>query len=222
MGIVQLLPLPLKGPMIRFREQAKQNQMKKRSPDTRLMNKAVHYLGRYASSRHKLAEVLGRFAQRKLLDDDPDEVKTSIANIVKHCVDLGYLDDEQFAQNQARSQRRLGRSSRVIHQRLRQHKLDQDTIDTALAIADQDTPNGDLLAAFLFARRRRLGPFDKRGPTPATHNSNDLQRHRQRQLAALARAGFSMNISQKIIGVEDNDAAEAIIAQLENGEQPFW
>ena len=36
--------------------------------ERRLMNKAVHYLGRYTASRQRLREVLGRFADRKLSD----------------------------------------------------------------------------------------------------------------------------------------------------------
>ncbi len=34
--------------------------------EQRLMNKAVHYLGRYSASRQRLREVLQRFAMRKL------------------------------------------------------------------------------------------------------------------------------------------------------------
>ncbi len=42
--------------------------------ETRLMNKAVHYLGRYSASEQRLREVLSRFATRKLADIEPAEM----------------------------------------------------------------------------------------------------------------------------------------------------
>ena len=39
-----------------------------------MMNKAVDYLGRYASSRHKLGQILQRFANRKLTDYEADDI----------------------------------------------------------------------------------------------------------------------------------------------------
>ena len=42
----------------------------------------------------------------------------------------------------------------------------------------------------------------------------------QRQLGSLARAGFTMAISRTVIGLEDMDAAEMLIGQLEKGKDP--
>jgi len=84
--------------------------MAKAPIETRLMNKAVDYLGRYASSQQRLSEVLGRFATRKLDQHDPDEIAAAIAATVTRCQALGYVDDDAFAQSQARSHRRQGRS----------------------------------------------------------------------------------------------------------------
>ena len=42
----------------------------------------------------------------------------------------------------------------------------------------------------------------------------------QRHLGSLARAGFTMAISRKVIGLEDMDAAETLIRSLEQGEDP--
>ena len=135
--------------------------MTKSPVERRLMNKAVDYLGRYATSQHRLREVLGRFALRKLDKHEPDKIAAAISATVKRCETLGYLNDDTFAQNQASSHRQQGRSKLGIRQRLRQHRLDDTIIDAALDAADQRSANGELLAAFRFARRRRLGPFDR-------------------------------------------------------------
>lgn len=187
--------------------------------NTRLMNKAVDYLGRYATSQHRLREVLGRFALRNLDKHDPDEIAAAISATVTRCQTLGYLNDDAFAQNQARTHRQQGQSKLGIRQRLRQHRLDDTIIDAALDAADQPSANGELLAAFRFARRRRLGPFDGQ----QYDNEKDRQalgQRQQRQLGSLARAGFTMAISRTVIGLADRDAAEMLMDQLEQGEDP--
>jgi regulatory protein len=187
--------------------------------NTKLMNKAVDYLGRYATSQHRLREVLGRFALRKLDKHDPDEIAAAISATITRCQMLGYLDDSAFAQGLARSQRRQGRSKLSIRQRLRQHKLDDTMIDASLDAADEHVTNGELLSACRFARRRRLGPFDRRQYDDAKSHQVVVQRQK-RQLCSLARAGFTMEISRTVIELEDVNAAEMLIEQLEQGEDP--
>ena len=96
-----------------------------------MMNKAIDYLGRYASSRHKLGQILQRFANRKLPDYDAEDIDAAIQQTIDQCSQLGYVDDRQFAVTVARSERRLGRSQSVIRRRLRQHALSEDIITYA-------------------------------------------------------------------------------------------
>ena len=193
--------------------------MTKSPVETQLMNKAVNYLGRYATSKYRLREVLGRFALRKLDKHDPDKIAAAIHRTLKRCQTLGYLDDVAFAENQARRQRRQGRSKLGIRQRLRQHRLDETIIDAALNSADQHAANSELLAACRFARRRRLGPFDDRQYNDSKNHQAVMQRQK-RQLGSLARAGYTMAISLTIIGLKDIHAAEMLIYELEQEEDP--
>ena len=179
----------------------------------RMMNKAVDYLGRYASSRHKLGQILQRFASRKLSDYDADDIAAAIQQTIDQCSQLGYLDDRQFAVTVARGQRRLGRSEVVIRQHLRQHALDDDIIAQALAEADENIANGDLQAAIRFAQRRRLGPFAQRHS--AHHRHRDAHQWKQRDLGAMARAGFSMGISQQVLDHDNPDTINDLLCQTE-------
>ena len=113
----------------------------------------------------------------------------------------------------ARSQRRLGRSQAVIRQRLRQHALDDDVIAKALAEADENRANGDLQAAIRFAQRRRLGPFAQR--RNAHHQRLDTHQWKQRDLGAMARAGFSMATSQLVLDHEDPDTVDDLLCQTD-------
>ena len=191
--------------------------MAKSPAETRLMNKAVDYLGRFASSSHRLATVLDRFAKRKLGDYDPKDVANAIASTIARCRELGYVDDTAFAAGQARNHRRLGRSSRSIRQKLAQHHIDPDLIATAIDEADETLDDGDLLAAFVFARRRRIGPFDPR----MIEDQSQMRATRHRQLGALARAGFAMDICQRVIKCPSRADAEATIEQLETAKTGF-
>jgi len=187
--------------------------MPRKPAHVRMMNKAVDYLGRYASSRHKLGQILQRFASRKLTDYDTDDIAAAIEQTIDQCCQLGYLDDRQFAVTVARSQRRLGRSQAVIRQRLRQHALGDDIIAHALAEADENSANGDLQAAIRFAQRRRLGPFAQRHS--AHHQRLDAQQWKQRDLGAMARAGFSMATSRQILDHEDPDTIDDLLHRLD-------
>ena len=191
--------------------------MAKSPAETRLMNKAVDYLGRFASSSHRLATVLDRFAKRKLGDYDPKDVANAIASTIARCRELGYVDDTAFATGQARNHRRLGRSSRNIRQRLAQHHIDPDLIATAIYEADETLDDGDLLAAFVFARRRRIGPFDPR----MIEDQSQMRATRHRQLGALARGGFAIDICQRVIECPSRADAEATIEQLETAQTGF-
>ena len=135
--------------------------------ERRLMNKAVHYLGRYTASRQRLREVLRRFAARKLDTHDSAEVARAIDAVINDCVRLGYVDDTAFALSRARSKRRGGRSALAIRRSLQEHSIDPDLVDAALAAADEDTTDGELAAALRHAARRRLGPYAAR-PGDAT------------------------------------------------------
>ncbi len=154
------------------------------------MNKAVHYLGRYSASEHRLREVLNRFAKRKLANTETAEVVGAMTRVIEKCQRLGYIDDVAFAASQARSQRQQGKSTMAIRQRLRQHALDDAAIATALRTADADHQNAELAAAIHFARRRRLGPF---------FQGVADERTRHRHMGSLARAGFSSALCRAIL-----------------------
>jgi len=177
----------------------------KPAAERRLMNKAVHYLGRYTASRQRLREVLRRFAVHKLESHDNAEIARAIEAVVDDCVRLGYVDDTAFALARARSKRRGGRSALAIRRSLQEHSIDQELVEAALAAADEDTSDGELAAALRHAARRRLGPYATRP------GDESVQR---RHLASLARAGFTLGIARRVMDLEDVDAAEQLASEL--------
>ena len=178
---------------------------KKARPPTRMTQtsleaSALFYLARYASSSGNLRRVLMRKVARSAAHygDDPAPLKPIVeALVAKHC-NTGAVNDTLYAESQTRALRRRGGSARAIVQKLNAKGVPAEIIaETAAAMAEDE--GGDLNAACRFARRRRLGPF----------RSGGREEHRQRDIAALGRAGFEYRVAATVIDAEDVESLEA-------------
>ena len=170
----------------------------------RLENKAVHYLGRYASTAQRLELVLSRFARRKLADEDPDRLADLISRKVEECRARGYVDDRAFAEARSTSLRRQGASINNIRRKLAERGVDRDVI-TDVIDAQDTSDDAELRAALIHAKRRRLGPYA---------NADNLREGWQsRHLGSLARAGFSSVIARRVMAFDDIDSVEAWLAE---------
>ena len=162
----------------------------------RLDNIALHYLERFAASAESLRRVLCRRVERaaRALDEDPAEGLAWVEALIARYQAAGLLDDRQFAAAKTRSLHRRGASTRLIRQSLSQKGVDGDTIDGALAeLVEEIDGDTDLAAARSYARRRRLGPW---------RLSEVRAEHRDKDLAALGRAGFSWAVARAVVDGE--------------------
>lgn len=154
----------------------------------RLERIALHHLDRYPSSVENLRRVLERRAEksRQIHEGDPSEHSEWIQNILKRFVEIGHLNDGAYGTAVARRLRNRGSSQRLIAARLAAKGLSSDIIRT---ITDEESePNADQKAARIFVRRRGLG-HHRQDPLVRTQK-------RERDLAALARAGFTYSVAQ--------------------------
>ena len=174
----------------------------------RLANKAIHYLGRYATTSARLEFILRKFAQRKLDKADPALLDQMIKEVIKGCVKLGYLDDEAFILSQFRQGLRSGFSQRRILLKLAQRGISRDM---ALAVMDKKSsgaPNkkdSELAAALIYARKKSIGPYSREGLRP-----EDNQRH----LARLARNGFAFNVAKQVMAVPSANEADELLDKI--------
>ncbi|NVK36052.1 MAG: RecX family transcriptional regulator [Rhodobacteraceae bacterium] len=159
--------------------------------EERLTRSAIHYLDRYASSVSNLRSVLKRKVSRaaRSHDKDPEEFSELIELVVAKCERSGMVNDTDYAATKVASLRRRGRSQRQIEAQLKSKGVADETLYKALDAHDSDDWN----AAQTYARRRKLGPWRTRGP---------LAEFRQKDMAALCRAGFSYDIARKIMALE--------------------
>ena len=171
----------------------------------RLANIALHYLERYASSCENLRRVLERRVFKASLyheDLDVDAAKGWIDDLIKRYQSAGLLNDLSYAEIRARSLMARGTASRVIRMKLMEKGVDGDTIDQALKSLVDEHPEPELAAAIKLARRRRLGPYS---------DPSKREDHKDKHLAAMARAGFSYDMAQRIIECDDKDELEDLL-----------
>ena len=166
----------------------------KRMTAKRLHAIALAYLDRYDTSEAGLRAILERrtWKAAQAHGEDPSDYIAMITDEIAKARAAGFLNDARFAQNQVYQQRSRGASRRAIGARLKAKGVDAALIETALCDDERD----DAQAAWRYAQRRRLGPF----------RSKDRTERRDRDLAALCRAGFAFSVAQSIVDGEADEA----------------
>jgi len=168
-----------------------------------LENAALHYLERFSSSSAHLKRVLMRKVIRAAAagNGDATEGERLVDGLVARYVAAGLVDDKAYAAQRAASLRRQGNSRFAIRGKLALKGVESTLIEKALGELDEDNAQGEIAAACALVRRRRLGPF-----RPAAARKDAWQK----DLAALARAGFSLDVARRVLGAADPDALEAL------------
>jgi regulatory protein len=154
---------------------------------------AISYLARYATTRAKLRMYLGRKLAERGWDD---EAPPPIDAIVERCTELGYVDDAAFASARGAALTRRGFGEQRVAAALRAVGIDRETAAPVREAVREDA----LDSALAFARRRRIGPFGREAADPG---------QRRRNIAALLRAGHSMDIARRIASAEPGDILDA-------------
>jgi len=182
-----------------------QHSFKPPTPED-LAKAALSYLSRYSASEASLRRALDNRLRRAALrngvfaSDKAAQARlhAAIEDIIARYKKSGVLNDATFAEMKVNSLRRSGKSARVILQALTLKGVDKATIRCAMVQNEYgvDAVEVERKAALAFAKRRRLGPFRGR------QASIEQQR---KDLAALARAGFSLDIARDTLETSIND-----------------
>ena len=152
----------------------------------RLKELALTYVGRFATTRAKLASYLSRkLRERGWAGDVPPDIET----VVERLAGLGYVDDAAFALSRSRALTSRGYGSRRVTQALRAAGVGEEEGEPALELAEAEAVD----SALRFARRRRLGPFGDSKPDRAGM---------ERSLASMLRAGHGFTLSKAILNLE--------------------
>jgi regulatory protein len=178
---------------------SKKRRIPKPVTAARLEKAALAHIDRYATSAANLHQVLLRRVERsaRLHDTDRAEATAWIDAIIAKLLERRLLDDAAYARARANSLHRSGASRRKIAAMLQRKGVGRSDIAAALAALEDEYDDSELTAAYNYARRRRLGPYR----VPEVRDDR-----RERDLAALARAGFGFDIARRVVdapSVED-------------------
>lgn len=168
----------------------------------RLEELALGYVARFATSAAKLEAYLRRKLRERGWDgeDAPD-----LPALVTRYVELGYVDDEAFARGRTRGLLGRGYGVRRVGQALAAAGIAPEVRETVRAgEAAQRT------AALLLARKRGFGPFGTEPPDRA---------RREKQIAAMLRAGHPLDSARELVDAASVDAAELWAAEAIDEEQ---
>lgn len=152
----------------------------------KLSELALTYVGRFATTRARLAHYLGRKIRERgwAGEREPD-----VEAIVDRLASLGYVDDAAYALSKSRALTGRGYGLRRVSQSLRAAGIGEEEGAPARELAEADAVE----AALRFARRKRIGPFGS-----GTRDRSD----RERALAAMVRAGHSFPLASAILALE--------------------
>ena len=183
----------------------RQRRGPRKATNSYLRNAALYYLERFATSSANLRRILLRKVKRSVRHHGTDEAEGAAAvdALIAGFEASGLLNDRAYAEALVDSLRRRGGSTRAIRAKLMAKGIDPEIVNQALVVDAEDYREPELTAALALARRRRLGPY--RAP-------EKRQETRQKDLAALARAGFSYDIARKVIEAETAEELEAEIS----------
>jgi len=175
----------------------------KKTTPARLRRQVAHYLERYATTEAHLRRLFRRRIHRAATHhgDDPAEGEAMLDAEIERVVRLGLVDDVLYATDRARRLVRQGNGPRKVRAKLAAKGVPSGLVDQALDAVADELGDPARTAVVRYARRRRLGPYASGGP----HDVDE----RRKQLAKLARAGFSYDVARRVVDSEGVEELEA-------------
>ncbi|GAA4050027.1 regulatory protein RecX [Parerythrobacter jejuensis] len=156
---------------------------------------ALSYVARFATSSGKLETYLKRKLRERGWEG---EGEPDIRTLVSRYVELGYVDDEAYARARSGDLMRRGYGPRRVNQ-----ALTQAGIDEAVRTDVEAGEGAAREAALQMARKRRFGPY---APNRATGPVDRAVR--EKQLAAMIRAGHGFGHARAVLDAQNEEEAE--------------
>ncbi len=181
----------------------KERKLKEPTPQW-LRQRALFYLDRFPATTMKMRQYLFSKAKPGMLQHGMNEsdLKAAIDGEIEKLAKSGILNDTEFANSKARLLVRQGKSTSFIRNKLLQLEFTDEQVATALSALESTAEARDLKAAARYVRKRKFGPYKP---------ENTRSERYQKEMASLARNGFSYDIARKILLMATVDELEEIL-----------
>ncbi|EDL48439.1 regulatory protein RecX [Erythrobacter sp. SD-21] len=169
---------------------------------TRLNDLALHYVARFMTSSGKLESYLKRKLRERGWEG---EGQPDIPGLVERFAAKGYVDDEAFARMKTSGLLARGYGARRVDEKLRADGLGED-------VREGNRPaEAEVREALLaYVRRRRFGPFGRPSAAPGPEAPHKA---REKQLAAILRAGHSFEHARRAVEAQSEAELEEWVAE---------
>lgn len=168
---------------------------------------ALAYVARFATSSGRLrAYCLRKLRERGHVGADEGAPPPDVDRLVADFTARGFVDDEGFAQGKRDSLLRRGYGARRVGEALRADGIDEDLRER---VRPDEAERREAAAAY--ARRRRFGPFARE---PEARD----EAQRQKQLAAMLRAGHSHSDAAHVLDAPGRESLDDWIAEAKEEE----
>ena len=154
--------------------------------EKKLLKYAIDYLSKYDSSKVNLVNVLKRKILRlKTTNYEKRKLINIIESIIIKLEKNKFIDDDRYSSTKILSLSNSGKSKNFIFNYLIKKGVNKSQIQNNLNLVQQDNNNWELNSAKIFAKKKKL-----------------LEKNQsyEKNLAKMARAGFSYDICKKILG----------------------
>lgn len=178
-----------------------------------LQEYAMTYLARYNNTEKGLLRVLKVKMRRWAMKAEQEGIESveievelqkgyrEIPDILAKVKRLGIINDQTYTEYKVGLLIRSGRSQKAIQNKLLQKGVAFDVVQSVL---DQyQDKNTELLAALIYAKKRRVGPFRR-----ADREVNTEVKQKEQQ--SFARGGFSFAMTDQILSMDIAEAEETI------------
>ena len=185
-------------------------RVKKPLDETTLRDLALAYAARFATTGAKVEAYLARKIRERGVAEDVDgrTRDLDVTGLVTRLIELGYVDDDAYARMKSRDLTARGYGKRRVEQALWAAGVEEQT-----RAAHQPSEVEAKRAAVLLARKRGFGPFGHRIDPEA---ELDIQRAaKEKQIAAMLRAGHDFETVRFIIDAPTQDEIEAWLEEAE-------
>lgn len=184
--------------------------------ETGLRDLALAYVARFATTAAKLEGYLARkIRERGVAEDAEGRVRDlDVAGLVARLIELGYVDDDAYARSRSRDLTQRGYGKRRVEQALWAAGVEEQ--------ARHENAPGEAAgrrAAMLLAKKRGFGPFARSGRADEDEDFDAARKRREKQVAAMVRAGHLYEHIQFILESAEPESVEDWVIEAEDEER---
>ena len=158
-----------------------------------IRNFAYSYLEKYSPSKQQLRTYLfKKIVKKKQKISSKREIFNLIDSVILSLVDQKLLSDKYYSDAKSKAFLRKGYSLNKIRYSLIKKGIDEKYIKYSISKIKENEADPDFFSAIKICKNRRIGPNREENNRPLFY---------KKDISILARAGFSYEISKKVLDI---------------------